>query len=137
MSQDLSKYKDIHAKLIKDFKTFRQEKDSTIYAMELQIGELRDKLSTNARFLKEFNSLRENFQEKNSDLEKEVRLLREEAGSSRERLKMFSEDMIRYVFYKEMYEKSLDQLNTMRYKYNQLELNIAAGSVSLNRDGII
>ncbi|CAG9313416.1 unnamed protein product [Blepharisma stoltei] len=137
LEQELIDYRDKHSKMSKGFKVYKLEKEKIIYSMELQIGELREKIASNSIFMKDFNEIKESFELKNHNLQLRVQQLTEESSSLRESMKMFSEDMTRYLIFKEMYEKSLDQLNTMRYKYNQLELNIAAGSVPLNKDGII
>lgn len=137
ISMDLEKYKDMYTKLAKEFQAYKKDKESKHYRMQLELGELRNSLKKISANIDHYDEDKKNYEQRFLDLSLKNRDLEERIKEFRERMAMLIEDSLRYLVFRDLYLKSEQQFNTMRLKYNQLELNIIAGNVTLSTDGVI
>ncbi|CAG9317641.1 unnamed protein product [Blepharisma stoltei] len=137
LNSELEKYKENYQKMIKEYQAFKRDKESKLYRMQLEIGELRSSLQKNSSSIETYDTQKKVLEERAYVVELKNRSLMEKLSEYRERVAMLYEDCLRFVVYRDLYTKLEEQFNTMRLKYNQLELNIIAGNVTLATDGVI
>ncbi|CAG9322883.1 unnamed protein product [Blepharisma stoltei] len=134
---DLEKYKELYQKTVKEFHAFKKDKESKLYRMQLEMGELKSSIQKNTSSIENHDSEKKTMEEKLFLIDFKNKELTEKLSECQERVAMLYEDSLRFVVYRDLYIKLDQQFNTMRLKYNQLELNIIAGNVTLSTDGII
>lgn len=98
------------------------------YKFQCEIGEIKAKAKEDQEFVKKFTDVSANYENAINRLEIDKKVLTETVNRYRERLNMLSEEFIKLVGYREKYKKSQDLANSMKIKYNQLELELIAGS---------
>lgn len=133
----LDNYKDLYEKTCKEFSNYKKDKDAQIYKLELTIGSLKEKINSNENFMKNYYTQTNYYEEKIKEYEKSNKDLTQQLSENEEKLYMFNEDMSRFITYKDQYEINLEQLNNLRSKYQQLELSVMDGNLSLNSDGVV
>ena len=137
ISSNLDQYKDLYEKTNTEYKNFVKEKNAQIYKLQVTIGLLKEAISKNDSFMNNFQQTQSIYEEKLRNADKNEINLKQIIREHSERLCLFREDVLRFIEYKDRYNSIYEQLNNLKNKHQQLELNIIAGNTSANTDGAI
>ena len=114
----------------------KQRNKQISYRSQLEISDLKSKLSEDSIFVKQSTDTTRVLNLKLESLDKSKQEVQARLLLSQERLQMLAEDYNKFITYREKYNRILEQLHTMKVRYNQLELEIIAGSASRQVDSV-
>ena len=136
ISTKLEEYKLLYEKTSREYRQYSKEKEGSILKLIQNCGILKEQITSNESIMKNIHSNKIFYEDSLKEIESSKLIIQQKLYESNERLLMFKEDIVRLFKYKELYESAQDQISTWRNKYQQVELNIMAGNISLNSDGV-
>ena len=137
ISSELDHYKEKYKKICKEYKSVLKEREATIYKLEIEIGLLKDKIASKETYAKSFHLIENELKDRIRIIQEKYYKLSQEHTESKEGLLMFREDISRFVKYRDLYENTIEQLNTIKNKYQHLEINLLANNISLGPEKAI
>lgn len=133
---DLERYKRLYEDSMVKIEKLRHKKKNMKYRFQLEIGKLKTKNTEDSEFRNEYSAKMTECLEKIEILEGENTEFKLGERKWIDRIKMLTEDFSRYVAYRELYNQVNESLRSLKLKYNHLELELIAGSISRKSDTI-
>ena len=128
LSSELQKYKDLCDKYKEKNEKLNQKIKTLTYKFQNELGEVKTKSAEDKEFVKKYSDISTSFTQTILRLEKEKSCLKDEKNQEHERLQMLFEDFTRVQGYREKFKRLQEQSNTLRHKYNQLEMEVISGN---------
>ena len=131
---ELEKFKTLSEALQEKNDRLNQKIKTITYKFQCEIGEVKLKAKEDQDFVKKFTDVSASYELTISRQEADKAVLVERVNRNRERVLMLSEEFNKLVGYREKYKQTQELANSMKMKYNQLELELIAGSSQRKTD---
>lgn len=131
---ELEKFKTLSETLQVKNEKLNQKIKTITYKFQCELGEIKLKAKEDQDFVKKFTDVSASYELTINKLEVDKSILLESLNRNRERVLMLGEEFNKLVGYREKYKKTQDLANSMKMKYNQLEIELIAGSSQRKTD---